>query len=288
MVERLIWFSHCLGQNSDSETFRDKSKYFHTKSTNKLFLLFDYSDKLWQAAPQLVFCSQWREGFVWLGAAILKTGPEQRKMAGTITALKFQKRNKDRANVYLDGEYAFGLDAIEAAQLRKGQILSDAEIGALKARDERNRIFNRAIHFLSYRPRSRAELQRFLRGKAIAEEVIADVVVRLEQARYLDDEAFARFWVENREQFRPRSQRALRYELRQKGVSDEVINRVLGGLDEQAAAWRAIEGRLDRWAKLPGDEFRQKVMGYLSRRGFDYSTISVALAKAYQILKMED
>jgi regulatory protein len=209
-------------------------------------------------------------------------------MAGTITALKFQQRNKERVNIYLDGEYAFGLDAIEAAQLRKGQDLSDAEIAALKARDERNQAFSRAVRFLSYRPRSRAEVERYLRGKAIAEEVVADVIVRLEQARYLDDEAFAQFWVENREQFRPRGQRALRYELRQKGVSDRVINRVLSGLDDEAAAWRAVEGRLDRWANLPSAEFRQKVLGYLNRRGFDYGTISVTLAKAYQILNVQD
>ncbi len=209
-------------------------------------------------------------------------------MAGTITALKFQQRNKERVNVYLDGEYAFGLDAVEAVQLRKGQVLSGAEIAALKAQDERNRAFNQAVRFLSYRPRSRVEVERYLRGKAIAEEVVAHVVARLEQAKYLDDEAFALFWVENREQFKPRSQRALRYELRQKGVSDEVINQALSELDDETAAWHAIEGRLSRWANLPGDEFRQKAAGYLSRRGFDYSTISLTITKACRILNVED
>jgi regulatory protein len=209
-------------------------------------------------------------------------------MAGTITALKFQQRNKERVNVYLDGEYAFGLDAIEAAQLRKGQDLSNAEIAALKARDERNQAFNRAVRFLSYRPRSRTEVERYLRGKAIAEDVVVDVIARLEQARYLDDESFARFWVENREKFKPRGQRALRYELRQKGVNERVISDVLSGLDDEATAWRAIESRLDRWTNLPDAEFRQKVLGYLSRRGFDYSTISTTLAKAFQILNSQD
>jgi regulatory protein len=209
-------------------------------------------------------------------------------MAGTITALKFQQRNKERVNVYLDGEYAFGLDAIEAAQLRKGQFLSDANIEALKAQDERHRVFERAVRFLSYRPRSLTEVERYLRGKAIAEDVIADVIARLERANYLDDEAFARFWLENREQFRPRGQRALRYELRQKGVSDEIIRQVLGGVDDEASAWRAVEARLSRWANLPADEFRQKVVGYLSRRGFDYSIISLTLDKACQKLDIKD
>ncbi len=210
------------------------------------------------------------------------------RMTGTITALKFQKRNKERVNVYLDGEYAFGLQAVEAAQLRKGQALSDAEIAELKARDERNQAFDRSLRFLSYRPRSRVEVERYLRGKAVAEEVIADIIARLEQAKYLDDEAFARFWVDNREQFRPRSQRALRYELRQKGVSDEIISLVLSDRDDEVAAWRAIEGRLPRWANLPRDEFRQKALGYLSRRGFSYSTISLTLEKAFETLNIGD
>jgi regulatory protein len=69
-------------------------------------------------------------------------------MAGTITALQFQKRNKERVNVYLDGTYAFGLAAMQAAQLRKGQVLSDEEIAALKAQDDRQRAFNLALRFL--------------------------------------------------------------------------------------------------------------------------------------------
>lgn len=209
-------------------------------------------------------------------------------MAGIITDLRFQRHSKERVNVYLDREYAFGLDAVEAAQLRKGQVLSDAEIATLKAQDERNRVFERAVRFLSYRPRSQVEVERHLQRKDVAEDVIGDVIVRLQRDKYLDDEEFARFWLENRERFRPRGRRALRYELRQKGVSDEIITRLLDEVDDEAAAWRAVEGRLTRWAHLPGGEFRQKVVGYLSRRGFDYSTISLTLEKACQTLGIED
>jgi regulatory protein len=55
-------------------------------------------------------------------------------MAGTITALRFQKRNKDRVNVYLDGQFAFGLAAIEAVRLRVGQTLSDDDVARLQRR----------------------------------------------------------------------------------------------------------------------------------------------------------
>jgi regulatory protein len=210
-------------------------------------------------------------------------------MAGTITALKFQQRNQERVSVYLDGEYAFGLAATEAAHLRKGQTLSDGQIAALQAQDDRQRAFDQAVRFLSYRPRSRAEVERYLRDKKMAADVIADVVARLEQADYLNDEAFARFWVENRAQFRPRSRRALQYELRQKGVSSQAIDQVLDeAQDDEAAAWGAVEGRLARWAGLPRDALRQKLAGHLSRRGFNYEIISTIFERACQALNVDD
>jgi len=209
-------------------------------------------------------------------------------VAGTITALKFQQRNPERVNVYLDGEYAFGLAAVAAARLRKGQVLSDVEIAALRTQDAHQQAFDRAVRFLSYRPRSRAEVERYLRGKGITEDGIAGVIERLEQANYLDDEAFARFWVENREEFKPRSRRALHYELRQKGVSSQVIARALNASGDEAAAWRAVEGRLARWAGLPRNELRQKIANYLSRRGFDYEIITLIFEKACEMLSIED
>ncbi len=210
-------------------------------------------------------------------------------MAGIITALKFQQRNQERVNVYLDGAYAFGLAATEAAHLRKGQTLSDEEIAALQAEDDRQKAYDQAVRFLSYRPRSRVEVERYLRDKKMSPDVIADVVGRLEQSDYLNDEAFARFWVENRAEFKPRSRRALQYELRQKGLSSQAIDNVLSETqDDETAAWRAVEGRLARWAGLSRDELRQKMAGYLSRRGFNYEIISTIFEKACQALNIED
>jgi regulatory protein len=153
-------------------------------------------------------------------------------MAGTITALVAQKRNKERVNVYLDGEFAFGLALIEALKLHKGQQLSDDDIARLKALDEIEVAHDRALNFLSYRPRSSEEVRRNLHQKEFAEQTIETVIERLTGAGLLDDAAFARYWVDNRERFEPRSRRALRYELRQKGVPDAAIQAALGDLDE--------------------------------------------------------
>ena len=112
-------------------------------------------------------------------------------MAGTITALRFQKRNKDRVNIYLDGQFAFGLAAIEAAHLKVGQTLSDDEIIKLRMRDDIERAYGRALDYLSYRPRSESEVCRRLREKDVADQVVAVVIGRLKRAGLVDDRAFA-------------------------------------------------------------------------------------------------
>lgn len=192
-------------------------------------------------------------------------------MAGTITALKVQKKNRDRVSVYLDGRYAFGLPAIVAAGLRRGQVLSDAEIEGIKGQGANETAYNRALDYLSSRPRSRAELTEYLAKREVAESDIAAIVDRLERAGLLDDEAFARFWIDNRERFRPRGARALRYELRNKGISHSVIDRALSGLDEATGAYRAAEKKARQLGQLDENTFRQKLVEYLARRGFDYN-----------------
>jgi regulatory protein len=192
-------------------------------------------------------------------------------MAGKITALRFQKCNKDRVNVYIDGRFAFGLVAIEAARLKVGQTLSDDDIARLQVQDEVGQAYERALNFLSYRPRSEAEVRRNLSKKGIEEAVIETVVDRLVRAGLLDDQEFARYWVENRLRFRPRGVRALRHELREKGVSDSVLAGALASLDEETAARKVAEAGARRLSHLEPRDFRRKLIAYMARRGFSYA-----------------
>jgi regulatory protein len=208
-------------------------------------------------------------------------------MAGTITALVAQKRNKERVNVYLDGEFAFGLALIEALKLHKGQQLSDDDIARLKALDEIEVAHDRALNFLSYRPRSSEEVRRNLHQKEFAEQTIETVIERLTGAGLLDDAAFARYWVDNRERFEPRSRRALRYELRQKGVPDAAIQAALDDLDEEDAAYRAASARLRRYARADEETFRKGLGNFLARRGFGYGIVRDVLDRLWQEQSMQ-
>lgn len=210
-------------------------------------------------------------------------------MAGVVTALEFQKGNKERVNVYLDGRFAFGLPAtVAATHLRRGQMLSDAEIAALQALDEQERAYEQVVRFLRYRPRSRAEVERYLRRKRFAEETITHVMTRLQDAGYLDDEAFARFWVENRQHFRPRSRRALGVELRRKGVAQDIVQAIVEEQNDEEAAWQAVEARLSHWSNLSHEQLQRKLGDFLVRRGFDYATVRAVYRRACQALHTDE
>jgi regulatory protein len=203
-------------------------------------------------------------------------------MGGTITALTVQKKNKERVNVYIDGRFAFGLAAIEAIKLRSGQKLSDDEIAALQDRDEAHQAHEAALRYLDYRPRSAEEIRRHLKSKDVEPDVIDEVVGRLSEVGLLDDRAFARYWLENRSDFRPRGEHALRMELRQKGVSDDIIAEALSQEhDEDDLAYRAAATQARKIRATDPREFRRKLEAHLARRGFSYDTAREAAARAW-------
>lgn len=203
-------------------------------------------------------------------------------MLQKITALKVQKKRRDRVSVFLDGEYAFGLQAAAAAGLRVGQTLCAEEIEALQDQEEIEAAYERVLDYLSYRPRSCAETERYLRRRGVSPSATEAVIERLLGAGLLDDEAFAEYWVENREQFRPRGQRALRYELRQKGVRDAVIAAAIHDVDETESAYRAARARARRLEHLDYTAFRRRLGGFLNRRGFGYDTVKTTVDRLWK------
>lgn len=200
-------------------------------------------------------------------------------MAGRITDIKVQKRNRKRVNIYLDGEYAFSVGLLAAASLGRGDVLSVTETEELRRLDSAETAHDRTLNFLGYRPRSTSEVGRYLADKGFPEQVVEEVIGRLSAAGLLDDLAFARYWVENRETFRPRGKVLLRQELRQKGVSDRLIDEVLADIDEATSAYEAGIQRAKRYAQLDDEAFREKMSGFLRRRGFDYEVVKDTVSR---------
>lgn len=190
-----------------------------------------------------------------------------------ISDIQQQKRNRQRVNIYVDGQYAFSLTLEAAAGLKVGQLLTDELLTQLHSRDEFAKARLAAERFLSYRPRSSTELKQHLLRKQLPIPLIEQVIGHLQERHLLDDRAFARYWIEQRETFKPRSALALRQELQQKGLEQHIIEAALTDLDDSKSAFQAAEKQARRWTHLPWEAFQQKMGGFLQRRGFDYGTI---------------
>lgn len=194
-------------------------------------------------------------------------------MAGTITAVRMQKKNPRRANLYLDGEFVLGLsvDVVQDWGLRRGMPLSDADLEALRRAEQQQRAYGDALRLLNYRPRSAAEVRGRLGRRGYDPEQVEAVVSRLQEQGLLEDRAFARLWVENRRLSSPRGRQRLAAELRQKGLAAEVIADVLAEAadeDEAAQALELARGRARALSGLERPVFLRRLQGFLSRRGF--------------------
>lgn len=190
---------------------------------------------------------------------------------GKITAIKVQKRNPDRVSVFINGEFRFGLFTALANQIKVGQELSDHQIQEYLDRQEHEVAYRQALRWLSRRPHTIEEIRMKLRRKQAPAEVIDKVIDRLQAAELLDDLSFAEVWVENRQTFRPRGRRALRNELRKKGVANSIIDEVLKDFDDEEAAYQAAERAYPRYRGLTAEIREQRLLAYLARRGFNYS-----------------
>lgn len=201
---------------------------------------------------------------------------------GIITALKNQTKNPNRINVHLNGSYCFAVDRAFATDLKVGNKMSDEEIEALKKVDMGEHLFQRAKRLIDRRPRAERELIVRFEQERIPQDVQQAVVRRLKDQGLIDDHAFTEAWIENRQVFRPRSARALRMELRQKGVSGKIIEQHLADFDDEQAAYAAAIKGARRYRSSSRETYKRRLSAYLLRRGFDHSTISSVVTRIWR------
>lgn len=201
-----------------------------------------------------------------------------------VTAIETQKAKRGRVNLFLDGAYAFSLSVPVAsmAGLHEGQELTSKEVEKLQNDDLLHRSLNSALRYLSPRPRSETEVRNRLRRQGYDADTIQQVIDKLKEQKLIDDADFARFWRENRENFRPRSRRFIEFELRQKGVDAETTVAVTEGLDDELNAYRAAQKKTAVLAGLNYQDFVKRLSVFLRQRGFSYEVINCTVNRAWQ------
>lgn len=206
-----------------------------------------------------------------------------------ITALKPQQRDKNRVNVFVDGVYSFSLDLSQILELgiKTGVEYTEAEIEHIQVESGFGKLYTRTLEYIFMRPRSVFEIEQYLYKKTRPvrtktgemkpgyPQATADrVMERIQQKAYLDDAAFAAYWVENRRLKKGASARLLRSELQAKGVAGSVIDAALAEStrSEKDELRKVIEKRGRRYSD------KQKFMQYLVRQGFSYGDVAEELS----------
>ena len=198
-----------------------------------------------------------------------------------ITALKAQK-NRNRVNVYINDEFAFGLERDVAGWLEVGQYITIEKIDQLKKKDVQETAYRKAINFISYRQRTEFEVIKKLKSLDYNEKVIDQVITRLRSAGLINDDHFALLWVENRSNTKPRGYRRLSFELKNKGISEDIIENALGTAEEEKElAKRAAFKKFRYLSELEPEEFKKKLFSHLAYRGFTYDTINTVVRELW-------
>ena len=209
--------------------------------------------------------------------------------SGTITRLESQVHNDDRVSVYLDGEFAFGIheDLVVKHSLQVGETLTPEGVRELERDEQYVDAKQAALDYLAYKPRTEEEVRRKLRQEDVPSPVIEDVIARLYELEYLDDEAYAHDYAHNRFSSKKYGPVRIRRELTERGVdrrlADAAVDELFAEVDVTAAAWTHAE---KRWPRLAGEDDprrrRQKMYRYLRRRGFTSNTIRPILDELEQ------
>lgn len=201
----------------------------------------------------------------------------------TVTVVETRK-NRQGVKVILDEGSAFSLSLAVAAEagLHKGQTLSIPEIERLKSTDQLHRSLNSALRYMSPRPRSEVEIRTRLSRHGFDTETIQKVLAELKKQGLVDDVAFAQFWRENRENFRPRSRRLMELELKQKGVDAEIIAEATIDVDDDQGAYRAAQKKARSLSGLDYPSFRKRMGSFLKQRGFYYELSNRIIDRIWQ------
>lgn len=206
-----------------------------------------------------------------------------------ITGISIQKKDKNRINVMVDGKYRFSLDVFQLVDLgiKVGAEYTDEQLTHLEQESQFGKVYARALEYSLMRPHSAREVRDYLYRKTrqtrtktgelragVPTEVTTRVFDRLLQKGYVDDEKFARYWVDNRSLRKGASKRKLSSELAAKGVERSIVDRLLSESErtDENELQKIIEKKR---SKYPDD---QKFMMYLARQGFSYDDIKSALS----------
>jgi len=193
----------------------------------------------------------------------------------TITAIETQKRRGNRMSIYVNGRFVAGVDeeVVATLGLRVGQIIDENRLAKTLRAETVVRARQAALNLLSYRPRTKNELSRRLILKGYPEDMVDEVIAALTGSGLVDDEKFTKDWVADRLRSKPMGSVRIAWELRQKGIAQDVVQQALDSIDSETEYELALglaRKKLQRLGAEVSGEERHRLALFLRRRGFSW------------------
>lgn len=206
-----------------------------------------------------------------------------------ITKIEKQKKDRHRYNIFLEGEFAFGLyeDSILKFGLRTDDELDDEKIKEMKEFDEYGFGKKTAYSYLSYKQRSRKEVEKKLKQKKVSDDTIAKVIELLEKQKYLDDKTYAKNYLEDKLNSKPIGKRLAKLKLCEKGIDKATVDKTIDDNYSEEKEFELAGQLLLKYAvkvKYKDETGKKnKCYRYLISRGFDFEIVSRVLNEYFKV-----
>ncbi len=202
------------------------------------------------------------------------------KKLATITKISVQVKNKSRFNIFLDGEYSFSVDesVLTEYQLVKGKEMDEVLLTEIQYEDDVKKAFNKAVNFLSYRMRTEKEVRDYLLKEEFDEGYIHEVIHKLNDYRYINDEEFAQAFVNTQMNTSDKGPNWIRIELKQKGVAEQYIESALTAFIKDVQIEKCttiVEKLLNKYRKDSLIQAKQKIEQAILRKGFSSQVLQI-------------
>lgn len=197
-----------------------------------------------------------------------------------ITKIEKQKKNLKRYSVFIDDEFAFGIDEVDLLyyKLSENTQIDETKYNFILENVIYNKAKNKAVKYISYQPRTEKEVTEKLKECEYSNDIIFRVIETMKKYNYINDKEYAKNFLTSKLNLKGYGIFKISFDLKQKGISDDIINDIIENteLNENKRALEVLEKKL-RGKKISDYKEKQKLYNFLLRRGFSYDVIKEAI-----------
>lgn len=197
-----------------------------------------------------------------------------------ITKIEKQKNNLKRYSVFIDDEFAFGIDEVDLLyyKLSENTQIDETKYNFILENVIYNKAKNKAVKYISYQPRTEKEITEKLKECEYSDNIICRVIETMKKYNYINDKEYAKNFLTSKLNLKGYGIFKISFDLKQKGISDDIINDIIENteLNENKRALEVLEKKL-RGKKISDYKEKQKLYNFLLRRGFSYDVIKEAV-----------